>query len=378
MKRIFIGFMICTAAIAAKAQTSVEGNKFTDNWSIGFNAGGTTPFSHSAFFKNMRPVFGANLNKQFTPALGMTAEVMGSINTTPSSTAFDNASLNLLGRVNLNNLFIGYQGTPRFFEVEALGGLGYMRYINDDSHGADRNTLISKVGFNFNFNLGESKTWTVALRPALVYDLHQQTNSSLQFNANQAAWEITAGLVYHFKSSNGERYFTFVQPYNQAEVDGLNAQINNLRQEVESKSALLNQSEQEKKDLKTALEAANNKEPQIIKETIDNSKHSLESVITFRQGRNTVDASQLPNVERIATYMKNHKNATVTIMGYASPEGSAEVNARIAKQRAEAVRSALVNKYKIAASRITAEGQGVGSMFEEPDWNRVSICTINE
>lgn len=101
MKRIFIGFMICTAAIAAKAQTSVEGNKFTDNWSIGINAGGTTPFSHSAFFKNMRPVFGANPNKQFTPALGMTAEVMGSINTTPSSTAFDNASPNLLGRVNL-------------------------------------------------------------------------------------------------------------------------------------------------------------------------------------------------------------------------------------------------------------------------------------
>ena len=25
-----------------------------------------------------------------------------------------------------------------------------------------------------------------------------------------------------------------------------------------------------------------------------------------------------------------------------------------------------------------AEGQGVGNMFEEPDWNRVSICIIHE
>jgi hypothetical protein len=48
------------------------------------------------------------------------------------------------------------------------------------------------------------------------------------------------------------------------------------------------------------------------------------------------------------------------------------------KARAEAVKTILVNKYKINPSRITAEGQGVGDMFTEPDWNRVSICSIIE
>ena len=38
----------------------------------------------------------------------------------------------------------------------------------------------------------------------------------------------------------------------------------------------------------------------------------------------------------------------------------------------------LMKKYKIDAARITAEGQGIGDMFSEPDWNRVSICTIDE
>ena len=38
----------------------------------------------------------------------------------------------------------------------------------------------------------------------------------------------------------------------------------------------------------------------------------------------------------------------------------------------------ILSKYKISASRITAEGQGVGSMFSEPDWNRVSIATLSE
>lgn len=37
----------------------------------------------------------------------------------------------------------------------------------------------------------------------------------------------------------------------------------------------------------------------------------------------------------------------------------------------------LTDRYGIAGKRIVAEGQGIGNMFEEPDWNRVSICTIN-
>ena len=115
-------------------------------------------------------------------------------------------------------------------------------------------------------------------------------------------------------------------------------------------------------------------------ETIIQNTHSksLESVVTFRQGKTTISTDQIPNVERIATYMKNNPKSTVSIKGYASPEGSAEVNARVAKQRAEAVKTILVNKYKINPSRITAEGQGVGDMFTEPDWNRVSICSIIE
>jgi hypothetical protein len=130
-------------------------------------------------------------------------------------------------------------------------------------------------------------------------------------------------------------------------------------------------------DLESELAACRNRKPEVVKDTIDNSKKLLESVITFRQGRISIDNSQLPNVERIATYLRNHKEAGVVIKGYASPEGSAEVNERIARQRAEAVRNMLVNRYRIAKDRIVAEGQGVGYMFEEPDWNRVSICTIN-
>ena len=376
MKKIVASLVLCMAVIAANAQKAVEGNKFTDNWSVGFNAGGTTPLTHSAFFKNMRGVLGVGLDKQVTPVLGLGFEAMTSINTTPSRTAFDNTNLSVLGTLNLSNLFGGYAGAPRLFEVETVAGIGWLHYaVNGES---DLNSMSSKLGLNFNFNLGEEKAWTLAFKPALVYDMSADGTDNVCFNANRAAWEFTAGLKYHFSCSNGKHYFTIVKPYNQSEIDALNDQINNMRREADDNAAALKNANQKAADLEKALNDCKNQAPKVITETVTNNKKTLESVVTFRQGGTSVESSQTPNVERIATYLKNHKNATVSIKGYASPEGNADVNARIAKQRAESVKNMLINRYKIAANRITAEGQGVGNMFEEPDWNRVSICTINE
>ena len=376
MKKIVASLVLCMAVIAANAQKAVEGNKFTDNWSVGFNAGGTTPLTHSAFFKNMRAVLGVGLDNQVTPVLGLGFEAMTSINTTPSRTAFDNTNLSVLGTLNLSNLFGGYAGAPRLFEVETVAGIGWLHYaVNGES---DLNSMSSKLGLNFNFNLGEEKAWTLAFKPALVYDMSADGTDNVCFNANRAAWEFTAGLKYHFSCSNGKHYFTIVKPYNQSEIDALNDQINNMRREADDNAAALKNANQKAADLEKALNDCKNQAPKVITETVTNNKKTLESVVTFRQGGTSVESSQTPNVERIATYLKNHKNATVSIKGYASPEGNADVNARIAKQRAESVKNMLINRYKIAANRITAEGQGVGNMFEEPDWNRVSICTINE
>lgn len=376
-KRTMIaGLLLGMAVVGANAQTAVEGNKFLDNWSLGINAGGTTPLTHSAFFKNMRPVVGLGLTKQLTPSFGIGMEAMGSFNTTVSRTAIDNSNISLLGMINLNNFFGTYTGVPRTFEVEAVFGIGWLHYYVNEELGDHINSPSTKVGLNFNFNLGESKAWTLAVKPALVYDMNDA--GYYHFNANCAAWEITAGLKYHFKCSNSEHYFTKVRPYNQSEIDALNAQVNRLRGEADNNAAALRKETQRANGLETELNECRNKAPQVVTNTIDNSKKILESVITFRQGRTTIESSQLPNVERIATYLRNHKEASVVIKGYASPEGSAEVNARIANQRAEAVKKMLVSKYRIAESRISAEGQGVGNMFDEPDWNRVSICTINE
>ena len=100
--------------------------------------------------------------------------------------------------------------------------------------------------------------------------------------------------------------------------------------------------------------------------------------IFFKVGSSNITADQKPNVEMIAAYMNNHPKSKVVIKGYASPEGNEEFNIRLAQKRAESVKDALIKRYKIAADRITAEGEGIGHMFSEESWNRVSICTLEE
>ena len=376
MKKFIAVTVACLTCSGIYAQRAYEGANLGDNWSIGIHAGVTTPLTHSAFFPNMRATWGLGIGKQLTPFFGMGVEAMTSINTTASKTAFDNTNVSLLTSVNLSNLFAGYWGTPRLFEIETVAGLGWLHYAQNGD--GDRNSISSKLGLNFNFNLGEAKAWTIGIKPALVYDLNACGERNVGFNANRAAWEITAGLKYHFRCSNGKHHISFAKLYDQAEVDALNEQVNNLRQTNVDQEAELTAANQRYAELEQQLADCKNQGPVIVTDTITSHKKTLESVVTFRQGGVSVVASQTPNVERIATYLKNHEKATVSIKGYASPEGKAEVNARIAQQRADAVKSLLVKRYKIAENRITAEGQGVGNMFEEPDWNRVSICTIHE
>ena len=373
MKKSIILSAFVLAALTANAQTTVQGSKFTDNWSIELKTGIITPVSHSAFFKNARPALGIEFTKQLTPVFGLGVQGMGYINTSNSKTAFDASDLSLLGKVNLMNLFAGYTGTPRIFEVEAVAGAGWLHYYMNGS--GDMNSWSSRFGMNFNFNLGEAKAWTIGVKPALVYDMQGDYNRS-RFNVNNAAFELTAGVAYHFGGSNGSHHFTLAKLYDPAEISDLNNSINNLRSQVIEKNGQINVDAQKISALQQEVNNLQNRAVPV--ETIVETSRIPESIVTFRQGKSTVDASQLPNVERVASYMKKHANTTVVIKGYASPEGSAEVNARIAKARAEAVKTILVNKYKINPSRITAEGQGVGDMFTEPDWNRVSICSIIE
>ncbi|MDO5751348.1 MAG: OmpA family protein [Rothia sp. (in: high G+C Gram-positive bacteria)] len=328
----------------------------------------------------MRPTYGVELGKQLTPVVGLGLQLTAATRVSASHTIFSASNLSLLGKFNLSNLLAGYHGRPRVFELEAVAGAGWGHHYNHASLGADTNGFTTKYGLNFNFNLGRLRAWTLALRPAIVYEMENRgAHNQAAYNVNCSAVELMAGVTYHFKNhNNGRHHFTLLRPYDQGEVDALNAKINDLRTQLNERDAELARQRADVRELQQLLNECRDQKPVVETQTITTNTHSLEQTVTFRQGRTVVEPSQLPNVERVATFLRNHPRATVSIRGYASPEGSAEINAQLAAARAAAVKGILVSKYKIDPARITAEGQGVGDMFSEPDWNRVSICTIDE
>lgn len=393
MKKLFTIVAVCAAVLTAGAQTTVKGSKLTDNWTLGISGGVITPTVNHAFFGSMRPTIALEATKWITPVYGLAVQGQTGINydklgsmfptstfgepvQTKSKTAFDAAQVLLLNKFNLSNLFGGYKGEPRFFEVEAYFGGGYTHFYLNGASDNGVGALSSKAGLNFNFNLGEAKAWQINLKPAITYVLDGKNGAAhpVEYNVNHSAVELTAGVTYKFANSNGTHNFVFVKEYDQAEVDGLNSKINALRSQVDGLNNEVSSLKSQNAQLQNDLNACKNRKPTVTNVV----NRDLESYVTFDQGKSIINRSQMPNVERVATYMKNHKDSKVVIKGYASPEGSAEINAKLSKARAEAVKTMLVKKYGISASRIQAEGQGVGKMFKEPDWNRVSICTLDK
>lgn len=369
-KSLFVTLLLAAVTSVSAQNNAFEGTKFLDNWYIGVNGGGVTKTTHSAFWKNMRGVVGVELGKQITPVLGVSFEGLGSINTSPSRTAFDAMSLAAMGKINLNNLFAGYKGEPRLFEVEALAGIGWEHNFYNSGMRWDDSGMMSRFGASFNFNVGENKAWTVSFKPTIIYSMDGDRAQIL--NVNNSAIELLAGITYHFKSSNGRHYMTSVRPYDAAEVDALNDKINDLRRESASKDATLAANDATIKNLQQQLSDCQN----APKATATATAPSVESVVAFRRASAAVYSDQLPGIDRIGKYLQDNPSAKVTIKGYASPEGNAKFNERLSQRRANAVKEILVNKYNIDADRIKAEGQGVGNLFSKPNWNRASITTF--
>lgn len=389
MKKAILLAALALGVCTSQAQVTDAGNKFSDNWSFTLKGGGvfaTKTATGEDFLKTGRGIVGAEIRKQITPTFGLGVEGEWSVNTSSwtgvkSANAFDHQYVGVFGAVNLMNLFASYTGAPRVFEIEAVAGSGWLHSYYPHSTGIDDgNSFATKVGLNFNFNLGEAKAWTISLKPAILWNMnHHGIESNVlgyaaNYDSNHAVVELEAGVTYHFGNSNGTHHFTLVRPYDQAEVDALNAQINALRADLDAcgvnNAALLAQIA----DLQAQLDACNRRPAAVEKvvKDLNNIRY-----VFFNISSAVIQPNQQPNVAMVADAMKDNK-ATVTVDGYASKDGSLAFNEKLAQRRADAVKKELVNRYGIAADRVNAQGKGIGDLFSENDWNRVAVCTVNQ
>ena len=388
MKKLFLMLAAGFMAVSVNAQnTTITANKGGDNWYMGINAGVATPqqkFGDYGFFKGFAPKLGVRVGKNLTTVFGLAADVdlyflskEDSKSMMGTKTFIDNMNVDLMGTFNLSNLFAGYPGEPRTFEVIGLAGLGW-------SHGFGQawkvNAINGKAALDFAFNLGADKAWQIYIEPAVIYGLETYGagdmniltyNTGFKFDSRAALFQLSAGFNYKFGNSNGTHNFAKAQLRDQAEIDGLNAKINELRADNNAKDGQIAADARTIADLQKKLADCEARPVQVVEEKKENV---LQPHVIFRQGKSTIDPAQYASIEMVAKYMKNHKDAKVKVQGYASPEGKAEFNQKLSEKRAEVVKNALVKKYKIAADRITTEGLGAtDKLSSENDFNRVAM-----
>jgi len=375
MKKLFLMLAAGMMAASVNAQnTVITSNKAGDNWYIGANAGVSTTLTknteNGGFFKSLAPTFGVRVGKNLTTVFGLALDADMHFKSNDkwyagSKTFVEDIDVDLLGTFNLSNLFAGYPGEPRAFEVIALGGFGWAHGFN---HISKANAINSRVALDFAFNLGEAKAWQLYIEPSLTYNMKSWiagvdesvvnyllgvNDPGFQYDVNKAEFGIKVGFNYKFGNSNGTHNFAKQQLRDQSEIDALNGKINELRADNNAKDSKIAADAQTIADLQKKLADCESRPVQVVEQKAE----YLQPHVIFRHN-----------------YMKNHKDAKVKVQGYASPEGKAEFNQKLSEKRAEAVKNALVKRYKIAADRITCEGLGAtDKLSSENDFNRVAM-----
>ena len=384
MKKIAMFIAAAAIAVSASAQprTTITANKAGDNIYVGINGGAITSLKNNnpakkSAFQAFTPEFGVRVGKNFTTVFGLALDANMYFNAHKkdcplyaTKTFVQGLDVDLLGTANLMNMFAGYKGQPRFFEIIALGGFGWTHAFGVKK----TNAINSKVGLDFALNLGEKKAWQVYIEPALVYALQTwkdgKSKDQFQYDVKKAGFSLKAGVNYKFGTSNGTHNFAKEQLRDQAEIDALNAKINAAKSEADAAKADAAAKAAKIAELQKALNDCMNKPAPVV----EKAKANLQPSVVFKQGKSVVERSQEANLEMIAKYMKNNKDAKIKISGYASPEGSKELNQKLSEKRAEACKNILVKKYKIAADRIQTEGLGAtDKLFDEVEFNRVAL-----
>ncbi len=83
----------------------------------------------------------------------------------------------------------------------------------------------------------------------------------------------------------------------------------------------------------------------------------LEMSVAFADSGAKLPKESLSEVQTLSTYLKANSSYNVIVIGYSNNSEKAEINGKLSKQRANAVRSALI-KEGISKKRIVTEGRG--------------------
>jgi len=395
LKKVFAASVLAVAGLSASAQdttatasstaTVFGGRGQYRTWSIGVNAGVLTPVIPfgSNDYNDWNTEFGAGLfiKKQLAPSFGIKlgghfGTVSGQWDTSDGRTPLPagvspdfktdiNYAVSLKGVINVGTVsFLNRTKSVGFF-VE--GGAGLTNYEPDAN---SRNELFIPVGVGANFKLGD----VVALN--LGYDVNFLDADNLDATwvggrSNKDKWSYGyAGLEFtlgkkskpslQWSNPVAAMYDELKDPTLRQEVEALKNRVSTLESTVNQLSADADGDGVSDKFDKcpgtpagTVVDGAGC--PIQFPASADSAAAS--GTIQFEFDSSVLRTSSYPTLDKVSSDLRANSSATVTLEGHASAEGTEQYNMNLSRDRANSVKTYLVNS-GVDANRVTVRAYG--------------------
>ena len=383
MKRIHTRLATLLAAALFANAFSANAQEVPDNYVsypyafVGLQGGVQETATHTYNnWKLFTPTASVSFGVHFTPVIGARLHVNGIWNKSGVDSDWKNVdakykykytTTDLDAMVNLVNLFTKNNYHP--VNVYLIGGIG-LNYAWDTEYNPALKDFVAendtKNRLSHNFRIGGMVDVKVARNWSVNLEVDANSLSdryNCKFNESDD-WQFTAqlGVAYKF----GLRHKVKAEPNSNIIVDPTT-----LSAGTETASANTNVNI-EKPEPGPAPAPAPAPAPVVKDENITRN-------IFFNIRETKVSATEQAKITEIVSWLKEHPTAKVTVTGYADKgTGTAAINARYAKQRAESVTRELVKK-GIQASRITTDAKGdTIQPFGNNDDNRVTVVIGKE
>lgn len=359
-------------------KTTFIKNGFWDNWFIGAGAQGNMYFgdkdAQADFFKRITVAPNIQFGKWFSPYSGIRIKSSGITNIHTFNNDAKNMSRNKHITVeanfmwNVTDYLMNYNADRVYAFIPYVGmgwayGWDYKKFPSDIVPSNHSNSVTVDAGIINQFRFSDRIALNVELAAKVLRDEFDQRRGGKRGYDMLAS--ASAGIVFNL---GGKPKFSEAVLRNQSEIDALNDKINTQRAEIQR---LANQPVPE---------------PQVIvkevvkKEVVDKGNEPVNNVVLFRINQTKIDPMQEVNIYNVAQYLKDNKDMKVRIVGYTDrATGTAAINEKLSRQRAQNVEALMIGKYGIERERVIVDWKGQSEPpFGIVEWNRAVIMYLEE
>ena len=338
MKKIFSLMIAIVAMFTMNAQT-FESSRFIDNTYFRLE-GGATALTHPGclgyedFGHTIQGVIGAEVGKWITPKFGVAFEgdfgirngsEYGKFNDEDKAQRFNYITVTGLTKFNMSNIFAGWNPERKWEFVLATGpmwihGFPGKNYENDFG-----------VKFKAEVNYNATERLQLNLIPEFNYNLtgcySYGTYEHPRFDSRNSWYGLKVGVTYKM----GKQFTECPYKYTQADVDKLNAEINDLRaRQPETVTKVV--------------------EKVVTKEVAVKTVYQPVYVVAFDFAKDKLDQAARDVLDAIPA------DAVVDVQGEASYPGAKKFNQKLSERRAS-----VVTEYLTKRGVKVANSNGVGA-----------------